>query len=83
MPDLNSTPLTEVIRRGNPYEGDNTGRILIQFDKLKRYTKFQWYLVSPFTGEVDLYDPANSKRITFPLKATRERVDNSTIISQI
>ena len=56
MPDLNSTSLTDVIRRGNPYEGDNTGRILIQFNKLKRYTKFEWYLVSPFTGEFDLYD---------------------------
>ena len=83
MPDLNSTSLTDVIRRGTPYEGDNTGRILIQLTKLKQYTKFDWYLVSPFTGEVDLYDPVNSKRIAFPVKATRECVDSSTIISQI
>ena len=83
MPDLNSTTLTDVIKKGTPYEGDNTGRILTKFNKLKRYTKFDWYLVSPYTGEVDLYNPDNSKRIAFPVKATRERVDNSTIISQI
>ena len=83
MPDLNSTTLTEVIRKGNPYEGDNTGRILTKFPKLTPYTKSNLYLVSPFTGEIDLYDPANSKCIAFPVKATRERVANSTIITQI
>ena len=83
MPDLNSTTLTEVIRKGNPYEGDNTGRILTKFPKLTPYTKSNLYLVSPFTGEIDLYDPANSKCIAFPVKATRERIANSTIITQI
>ena len=39
MPDLCSTTLTEVIRKFPPYEGDNTGRILTQFPKLKQYTK--------------------------------------------
>ena len=82
-PDLNSTTLTEVIRKGTPYEGDNTGRILTQFPKLKQYTKSNFYLVSPFTGEIDLYDPDNSKCIAFSVKATRERVPNSTIITQI
>ena len=72
MPDLNSTTLTEVIRKGNPYEGDNTGRILTKFPKLTPYTKSNLYLVSPFTGEIDLYDPATSKRIAFPVKATKE-----------
>ena len=83
MPDLSSTTLTEVIRKGTPYKGDNTGRILTQFPKLKQYTKSNFYLVSPFTGEIDLYDPANSKCIAFSVKATRERVPNSTIITQI
>ena len=83
MPDLNSTSLTEVMKKGTPYEGDNTGRILTQFPKLRQYTKSNFYLVSPFTGEIDLYDPANSKCIAFPVKATRERVPNSTIITQI
>ena len=83
MPDLNSTTLTEVIKKGAPYKGDNTGRILTKFPKLKRYTKFDWYLVSPYTGEVDLYDPDNSIRIAFSVKATRERLENSAIISQI
>ena len=83
MPDLNSTTLTEVIRKGAPYEGDNTGRILTQFPKLMPYTKSNFYLVSPFTGEIDLYDLDNSKCIAFPVKATRERVANSTIITQI
>ena len=83
MPDLRSTTLTEVMRKGTPYDGDNTERILIQFPRLKAYTKFNFYLVSPYTGEVDLYDPTNSKRIAFPVKATREPVDNSTIIAQI
>ena len=83
MPDLKSTTLTEVIKKGTPYEGDNTGRILTQFPKLKPNTKFNFYLVSPYTGEVDLYDPENSIRITFPVKATREPVANSTIITQI
>ena len=83
MPDLRSTTLTEVIRKSAPYKGDNTGRILTQFPKLKPYTKFDFYLVSPYTGEVDLYDPDNSKRIAFSVKATREPVENSTIIAQI
>ena len=83
MPDLCSTTLTEVIRKGTPYEGDNTGRILTQFPKLREYTKSNFYLVSPFTGQIDLYDPDNSKCIAFPVKATRERVPNSTIITQI
>ena len=83
MPDLNSTTLTEVMKKGAPYKGDNTGRILTKFPKLKHYTKFDWYLVSPYTGEVYLYDPDNSIRIAFPVKATRECVENSTIISQI
>ena len=83
MPDLNSTPLSEVIKKGAPYKGDNTGRILTKFPKLIPYTKSNFYLVSPFTGEIDLYDPGNSKCIAFPVKATRERVTNSTIITQI
>ena len=83
MPDLCSTTLTEVIRKGAPYEGDNTGRILTQFPKLKQYTKSDFYLVNTFTGEIDLYDPANSKCVAFSVKATRERVPNSTIITQI
>ena len=83
MPDLCSTTLTEVIRKGTPYEGDNTGRIVTQFPKLKEYTKSNFYLVSPFTGKIDLYDPDNSKCIAFSVKATRERVPNSTIITQI
>ena len=83
MPDLNSTTLTEVIRKGKPYEGDNTGRILTKFPKLTPYTKSNLYLVSPFTGEIDLYDPVNSKCIAFPVKATKEHVANSTIITQI
>ena len=83
MPDLNSTTLTEVMKKGTPYEGDNTGRILTQFPKLKQYTKSNFYLVNPFTGEIDLYDPDNSKCIAFSVKATRERVPNSTIITQI
>ena len=83
MPDLSSTTLTEVMKKGAPYEGDNTGRILTQFPKLRPYTKFNFYLVSPFTGEIDLYDPDNSKHIAFSVKATRERVANSTIIAQI
>ena len=83
MPDLKSTTLTEVMRKGAPYEGDNTGRILTQFPKLKPYTKCDFYLVSPYTGEVDLYNPDNSKRIAFSVKATREPVANSTIIAQI
>ena len=83
MPDLNSTSLTEVMKKGTPYEGDNTGRILTQFPKLRQYTKSNFYLVNPFTGEIDLYDPANSKCIAFSVKATRERVPNSTIITQI
>ena len=81
MPDLNSTPLLEVIKKGAPYEGDNTGRILTQFPKLKPYTKSNFYLVSPFTGEIDLYDLDTSKCIAFPVKATRDRVANSTIIT--
>ena len=52
MPDLCSTTLTEVIRKGTPYEGDNTGRIVTQFPKLKEYTKSNFYLVSPFTGKM-------------------------------
>ena len=83
MPDLCSTTLTEVIRKGTPYEGDNTGRIVTQFPKLKQYTKSNFYLVSPFTGEIDLYDPDNSKCVAFAVKATRERVPNSAIITQI
>ena len=83
MPDLKSTTLTEVMRMGAPYEGDNTGRILTQFPKLKPYTKCDFYLVSAYTGEVDLYDPDNSKRIASSVKATREPVANSTIIAQI
>ena len=83
MPDLCSTTLTEVIRKGTPYEGDNTGRIVTQFPKLKEYTKSKFYLVSPFTGKIDLYDPDNCKCIAFSVKATRERVPNSTIITQI
>ena len=71
------------MRRGTPYEGDNTGRIVTQFPKLKQYTKSNFYLVSPFTGSIDLYDPDNSKCTAFPVKATRERVPNSTIITQI
>ena len=83
MPDLSSTTLTEVMKKGAPYEGDNTGRILTQFPKLRPYTKFNFYLISPYTGEVDLYDPDNSKRIAFSVKSTREPVENSTIIAQI
>ena len=83
MPDLCSTTLTEVMRRGTPYEGDNTGRIVTQFPKLKQYTKSNFYLVSPFTGSINLYDPDNSKCTAFPVKATRERVPNSIIITQI
>ena len=83
MPDLCSTTLTEVMRRGTPYEGDNTGRIVTQFPKLKQYTKANFYLVNPFTGSIDLYDPDNSKCTAFTVKATRERVPNSTIITQI
>ena len=64
MPDLRSTSLTEVMKKGAPYKGDNTGRILTQFLKLKPYTKFDFYLVSPYTGEVDLYDPDNSDMAT-------------------
>ena len=83
MPDLCSTTLTEVMRRGTPYEGDNTGRIVTQFPKLKQYTKSNFYLVNLFTGSIDLYDPDNSKCTAFTVKATRERVPNSTIITQI
>ena len=50
MPDLKNTTLTEVMKKGTPYEGDNMGRILTQFPKLKAYTKFDLYLVSPYTG---------------------------------
>ena len=83
MPDLCSTTLTGVIRKFPPYEGDNTGRILAQFPKLKQYTKSDFYLVNTFTGEINLYDLANSKSVAFSVKATRERVPNSTIITQI
>ena len=83
MPDLCSTTLTEVIRKFPPYEGDNTGRILAQFPKLKQYTKSDFYLVNTLTGEIDLHDLANSKSVAFSVKATRERVPNSTIITQI
>ena len=83
MPDLSSTTLKEVMKKGTPYEGDNTGRILTQFPKLMPYTKSNFYLVSPFTGEIDLYDPDNSKHVAFPVKATGKRVANSTIITQV
>ena len=83
MPDLCSTTLTEVIRKFPPYEGDNTGRILAQFPKLKQYTKSDFYLVNTLTGEIDLHDLANSKSVAFSVKATRERVPNSTVITQI
>ena len=83
MPALNSTTLKEVMKKGTPYEGDNTARILTQFPKLMPYTKSNFYLVNPFTGEIDLYDLNNSKCIAFPVKATRERVANNTIITQI
>ena len=83
MPDLCSTTLTEVMRKFPPYEGDNTGRILAQFQKLKQYTKSNYYLVSPFTGSINLYDPDNSKCTAFPVKATKERVPNSAIITQL
>ena len=48
MPDLCSTTLTEVIRKGTPYEGDNTGRVLTQFPKLKQYTKSEFLPGKPF-----------------------------------
>ena len=83
MPDLCSTTLTDVIKKFPPYEGDNTGRILAQFPKLKQYTKSDFYLVNTLTGEIDLHDLANSKSVAFPVRATRERVPNSTIITQI
>ena len=72
MPDLCSTSLTEIIRKFPPYEGDNTGRILAQFPKLKQYTKSDFYLVNTLTGEIDLHDLANSKSVAFPVKRTQQ-----------
>ena len=83
MPDLRSTRMTEVLQKGTPHDGDNSGRILINFPRLKNYTKSEFYLVNPSTGEIDLYNPATSQCVAFPIKATREPVDNSVIITAI
>ena len=83
MPDLCSTTLKEVMKKGAPYEGDNTGRILTTFHKLKPYTKYDYYLVDPSTGVIDLYDPEDSICVAFSVKATRARIASSTTITQV
>ena len=59
MPDLKNTTMSQVLKDVRDYLEDNTGKILFQFEKLEQYTGYEYYLVCPFTGNIDLYDTVN------------------------
>ena len=83
MPDLNSTTMTQVIREGRDYEGDNTGRIIFRFPRLEQYTGYDYYVVCPFSGKIDIFDTREHKCIPFVIQASKQQRPNSIVIAEI
>ena len=83
MPDLKNTTMSQVFKDSRDYLGDNTGRILFQFEKLEQYTGYNHYLVCPFSGNIDIYDTANMTCIPIAIKASKEPKLNSIIIAEV
>ena len=83
MPDLKNTTMSQVLKDGRDDLGDNTGRILFQFEKLEQYTGYDHYLVCPFSGNIDIYDTVNMTCIPIAIKASKEPKLNSVVKAEV
>ena len=83
MPDLKNTTMSQVLKDGRDYLEDNTGKMLFRFEKLEQYTGYEYYLICPFTGKVDLYDTANKTCIPIDIQASKEPKPNSVVIAEV
>ena len=72
MPDLNNTTLTKVLKDGRDYTANNEGKMLYRFEKLEQYTGYDYYLICPFTGKIDLFDTNHETPITIKIYASKD-----------
>ena len=83
MPDLKSTTLTQVFKEGRDYVEDNKGKMLYRFEKLEQYTGYEYYLICPFTGKIDLLDTINETCIPIDIQASKDPKPNSVVIAEV
>ena len=72
MPDLKNTTMSQVLKDGRDYLEDNTGKMLYRFKKLEQYTGYEYYLICPFSGKIDLFDTVNNTCIPFNIQASKD-----------
>ena len=83
MPDLNNTTLTKVLKEGRDYTANNEGKMLYRFEKLEQYTGYDYYLICPFTGKIDLFDTNHETPITINIHASKDPKQNSVVIEEV
>ena len=83
MPDLKSTTLTQVFKEGRDYVDNNEGKMLYRFEKLEQYTGYDYYLICPFTGKIDLFDRFNETSIPINIHASKDPKLNSVVIEEV
>ena len=83
MPDLKNTTLTQVFKDGRDYIDNNEGKMLYQFEKLEQYTGYDYYLICPFTGKIDLFDTNNETCIPINIHASKDPKLNSVVIEEV
>ena len=83
MPDLKSTTLTQVFKEGRDYVDNNEGKMLYRFEKLEQYTGYDYYLICPFTGKINLFDTFNETSIPINIHASKDPKLNSVVIEEV
>ena len=82
MPDLDNTTLTRVLKEGRDYTANNEGKMLYRFE-LEQYTGYDYYLICPFTGKIDLLDTNDETPITIDIHASKDPKQNSIVIEEV
>ena len=83
MTDLNNTTLTKVLKDGRDYTANNEGKMLYRFEKLEQYTGYDYYLICPFTGKIDLFDTNHETPTTINIHASKDPKRNSVMIEEV
>ena len=72
-----------VFKDGRDYMDNNEGKMLYRFEKLEQYTGYDYYLICPFTGKIDLFDTNNETAIPIDIHASKDPKLNSVVIEEV
>ena len=81
MPDLENTPLSDIIKVGNYF--DKAGRLMHQFPKIAKYTGYDTYVIHPHTGGIEILDLDRNITLPFEVQAFRKPQDYKTVLKLV